>query len=246
MEPKDLIERMPLVTKDFVGQYLVDQSWTLMKPIIQAQMTKAYEASADLFVGSDENMMVNYLFFMSPDMVEYIAKIIEKPRTNKNPVRIIKLYETAKESLSKYFDTSNPDELNEWSKLVLTWILLAYVYRRVRGQYYASLMEPPLQETSEDFLMTAFEFIVPDLIPIVELKRVYGKALQKVQSELEWAQRKVAADRTKVVGQIGEAGIAANQAKVRAIKEGKAGGRRRTRRLVGGRRRTRRLYSRSH
>lgn len=232
--PQDLVRRMPLVAEDIVKEYLPDQQWAHMRPAIVAQVEEAYRASSEDFLlrgpsltDSEANMMFNYLYFMSPPVVEYISKLIEGPRSAKNPVRLPELRAAVKQGLYPLFEEVDPGEIVE---TVLASILLAHVYRPLRAKYYAALPRPPLDIDSITFLYDVHEFTVPKLITQEELERTFEKAIRKVYNELGWAQSKVDANRAKVMHQIGKAGVAANQAKVDAIKQGKAGGRRHTRR----------------
>lgn len=220
---------MPLVAEDIVKEYLPDQQWAHMRPKIQEQMINAYVASEDYFAGNDKVMFLNYLFFMSPPMVEYLAKIIEDPRAKKNPFRVIELRKIATEAIRNDVG-DEPDQVKYWTEHVLVWILMAYVYRHMRTLYYASLTEPPLGESSAEFLSAVNDFIIPKHILHAELNWVYAKAVQKVQSELAWAQQQVDANQAKVVAKIGESKFRENQGKINTIVHGKRGGRRGTRR----------------
>lgn len=206
---KDLVQRMPLVAKDVVKEYLPDQQWTAMKDSIQAQMTKAFEAPEDFFTSMDSNydgndmMMFTYLFYMPVPMLQFIAQILEAPRSKKNPVRMLQLRNTATMALSEMLDE---EEAEDWSVEMLAGILTAYVYRRVRTAFYESLSEPILQKTPVEFFNDVVSFSMPNLITQAQLEHVYGKALEKVKSEITWAEEKVAANRAEVAAQLGQAG----------------------------------------
>jgi len=200
---------MPLVAKDIVKEYLPDQQWTAMKDSIQAQMTKAFEAPEDFFTSMDSNydgndmMMFTYLFYMPVPMLQFIAQILEAPRSKKNPVRMLQLRNTATMALSEMLDE---EEAEDWSVEMLAGILTAYVYRRVRTAFYESLSEPILKKTPVGFFNDVVSFSMPNLITQAQLERVYGKALEKVKSEITWAEEKVAANRAEVAAQLGQAG----------------------------------------
>lgn len=206
---KDLVQRMPLVAKGVVEEYLPDQQWADMKDRIQAQMTKAFEAPEDFFVSAsplhdgNDQMMFTYLFYMPVPMLQYIAQILEAPRSKKNPVRLLQLRNTAEKALS---DTVDEDEAADWSIEMLAGILTAYVFRRVRTAFYESLSEPILQKNPIEFFNDVLTFSMPSRITQAQLDRVYGKALEKVKGDIAWAEGKVAANRAEVAAQLGQAG----------------------------------------
>ena len=186
-ELKSGVSALPNELQVYLSDSLSARHWGEMKPILLKQIQNAFLASDDVFDPHiPEGMLtLNYMFYMSVPMLEFLGAIVEGKFNKKNPERILQLNTIVREAIIDYVDDT---ELRYWANRVLASILMANAFRQLRCKFYDSLSTPPTKLTSTEFLNQAAEYIVPAYISNADIENYWNRSIRKITAVLVDAQ----------------------------------------------------------
>lgn len=180
-ELKSAVSSLPDELKMHLSDSLSARQWGEMKPILLKQIQDAFLASDDVFDTHipEGSLTLNYMFYMSVPMLEFLGAIVEGKFNKKNPERILQLNAIVREAITDYVGSANR---------VLASILMANAFRHLRCKFYDSLSTPPTNMTSTEFLNQAAKYIIPTYISDADLEKYWNRSIRKTTTVLEDAQ----------------------------------------------------------
>jgi len=186
-ELKSGVSALPNEMQVYLSDSLSARQWRDMKPILLQQIQNAFLASDDVFDPHifEGMLTLNYMFYMSVPMLEFLGAIVEGKFNKNNPERILQLNAIVREAIIDFVDDT---ELTYWANRVLASILMANAFRYLRCKFYDSLSTPPTKLTSTEFLNQAAKYIVPAHISNADIEKYWNRSIIKTTTVLEDAQ----------------------------------------------------------